>query len=148
MIEPRRLAVIGAALLVAAACGGGSDKDRGRETEGSGNADRACTADVAPTADPAAQPPIDLPTPSGVTFFDVETQGATKAYFGKVSGDTVTETRDAIATQLQHAGYTIKGTDQEDDAEAEAEFSGPHDGRLQVIHLCEGTLRLRFILES
>jgi hypothetical protein len=57
-------------------------------------------------------------------------------------------TRDAIKTQLTAANYTIEGTDQEDNTEAEAEFAGPHDGRLQVIHYCLGKLRVRYILES
>jgi len=145
-----RLAALTALLpvLALAACGGSSGKEKDEETEGSGDANRACTAEIAPPADPAATPPANVPMPSGAVFYDVATQGATKVYFAKVTGDTVTETRDAIDSQLQNAGYTIKSTDQEDDVEAEADFSGPHDGRLQVKHLCEGTLRIRVILES
>lgn len=149
MIETGRFGALVALLpvLALAACGGSGGKDK-ETTEGSGNAARACTGGVAPAADPAAKPPADLPAPTDAVFYDIATQGATTAYFAKVAGETVTETRDGIDAQLTDAGYTITGTDQEDDAEAEAEFSGPHDGRLQVIHLCKGTLRLRFILES
>ena len=141
-LDLRRLVALTALLpvLALAACGGSGERDS--------DADRACTAEIAPAADPAATPPANVPTPEGAIFFDVVTQGQTTAYYAKVAGDSVTETRDAIDTQLRNAGYTIEGTDQEEDAEAEAEFSGPHDGRLQVRHLCEGTLRVRVILEN
>jgi hypothetical protein len=130
-----------APLVLLAACGGSSDGE-------SGNANAACDSTVKPPADPAAKPPSDIPSPSGVTWYEVETAGATKAYFGYVSGDTVAVTRDEIRSQLESAGYEIEGTDEEDNAEAEAEFKGAHDGSLQVIPLCQNTLRVRYRLES
>jgi len=85
--------------------------------------------------------------PSGTVFYAKLKQGATKAYFGYVHGDDVVALRDSIKQQLTTAGYHIEGTDQEDNTEAEAEFGGPHGGRLQVIHYCTDYLRVRYILE-
>ena len=109
-------------------------------------AGKSCEGVVKP-ADPAARP-ADLPGPSGLTYYDKVAQGKTTIYFATLKGDHVVPARDAAVAALKGAGYTVKGTDAEADAEAEAEFTGPHDGSVQVVHLCQGTLRVRWRLES
>jgi hypothetical protein len=135
-------------LAAAGACGGSSegDKDKDAGTEASA-ATASCTGKLLP-AKPSAALPSGFPTPSGAVFYQLAKVGKTEVHFGYVKGDNVVTTRDAIKAQLTQAGFTINGTDQEPDVEAELDAdSSAHGGTLQVIHLCNGYLRLRFSLD-
>ena len=116
-------------------------------TEGPTPVDSACAA---ASANPAAKPPTNVPTPTDATFYDKVTAGSTTQYFAYAPGTDVKKRRDAIKTQLSNAGYEIKGTDAEDNEEAELEFEGKGHGEssIQVIHRegCTGQLRLRYKL--
>jgi hypothetical protein len=101
-------------------------------------------------SDAAAKPPADVPTPTDAAFYQKSTAGATTLYFANAAGDDVKARRDAIKQQLEQAGYEIKGTDAEDNEEAELEFEGKGHGEssVQVIHRegCESQLRIRYRL--
>jgi len=128
-------------LALAAACGG-SDEDKE-----AGAATASCTGKLLPAKANAALP-TGFPVPSGAVFYQLSTVGQTQVHFAYVRGDNVVTTRDAIKSQLSNAGFTINGTDQEDNTEAELDAdSSSHGGTLQVIHLCNGYLRLRFTLD-
>jgi hypothetical protein len=130
-------------LALAAACGG-SDKDKDADASGGTG---SCTGKLLPAQADAALP-TGFPVPSGAVFYQLSTAGKTQVHFGYVRGDNVVTTRDAIKSQLTNAGFTINGTDQEDNTEAELDAdSSSHGGTLQVIHLCDGYLRLRFTLD-
>jgi len=94
---------------------------------------------------PASTPlPSDLPPPGG-TVYEYNSQGKTQFWFVAVDGtpDNLTSLRDSYNTTLTGKGYKIEGTDQEKGSEAEAEFSGAHDGTTQFIPLCTGKVRIR-----
>ena len=109
----------------------------------SGSASAGACAAVA--ADPAAKPPADIPTPTDATFYRTVTAGATTLYFAYAPGNQVRDRRDAIVTLLRTAGYTIKGEDAEQNAEAEAEFDGKGhgDSSIQVTHRDDRASQLR-----
>lgn len=113
----------------------------------------AATPTTNPACAPAAgnagaKPPSNVPTPTDAVFYDKVTAGSTTQYFAYAPGSDVKQRRDAIKNQLTSAGYEIKGTDAEDNEEAELEFEGHghKDATLQVIHRtgCETMLRLRY----
>jgi hypothetical protein len=96
---------------------------------------------------PQAVPP-DLPVPTGAAFYQLTPQGSSHAYFAAVAGNDVMAERDRILTQLRSAGYRIVGSDAEPNTEAELEFSGRHEGTVQVIHhTCAGELRVRYVVQ-
>jgi hypothetical protein len=130
-----------------AACGGSSDEGDG-DADAAGGGTGPCTSAVAPAADASAKPPADFPSPDGTVWFQKEAAGETTVYFGYVDGDDVVETRDGIKDSFDGANLEIEGTDQEDNVEAELEFAGAHQGSVQVIHLCEGKLRIRYRVEG
>ena len=126
--------------LALAACG--SDKEKAN------NAAKApCPASISQTA--STPLPADVPSPGG-TVYEAQSQGKTRFWFVAVDGtpDQLESLRDAYNSMLTGKGYTIKGHDQEHGAEAESEFSGPHDGTTQFIPLCTGKVRVRLKLES
>lgn len=129
--------------LALAACGGEDE-----EKEKKGLASATCGSDIEGTASKAL--PSDLPGADGQKVYSYTSQGKTEVWFATTSGglDDLVSTRDAIADKLKNAGYTIKGTDQEEDAEAEAEFGGKHEGSIQVQPICKDTLRIRYKIES
>ena len=141
-----RLMAVGVAVpLVAtlAACSDG-DKDKAKKAAGA-----SCPANITQSA--STPLPSDVPAPSGASSpYESQSQGATKFWFFAVDGSPsdLVSLRDAYDDTLKGKGYSIKGTDQEEDAEAEAEFAGPHDGTLQFIPLCQGKVRVRVKLES
>jgi len=130
--------------LAVAACGGSSEE--GDNGEGDGNANAACTSTYT-TADASAKPPAPLPSVDGVVWYSKETQGESTYYFGSIDGDNVVDQRDAIKDAFAGANLEVEGTDQEENAEAELEFGGAQHGSVQVIHLCEGKLRIRYRVE-
>ena len=130
-------------IVTLAACGDG-DKEKAKK-----NAGAACPANISQTA--TTQPPSDVPAPDGASSaYESESQGATKFWFFAVDGipDNLSSLRDAYDETLKGEGYDIKGTDQEEGAEAESEFEGPHGGTTQFIPLCQGKVRVRVKLES
>ena len=106
-----------------------------------------CPANISQTA--STPLPADVPSPGG-TVYDAQSQGKTRFWFVAIDGgpDQLVSLRDAYNSTLTGKGYTIKGHDQEAGAEAEAEFSGPHDGTTQFIPLCSGKVRVRIKLDS
>jgi hypothetical protein len=136
-------------LVVASACSSnGSNAATPAATSAAPSATAGTDACAAVTANAAAKPPADIPTPADATFYETSKVGATTLYFAYAPGADVRQRRDAIKTALEQAGYEIKGTDAEDNEEAELEFEGKGHGEssVQVIHRegCESQLRIRF----
>lgn len=94
--------------------------------------------------------PLALPKTAGATVLSVTSQGKTTIAFAKIAGgrDDIVSVRDQVLTDLQGAGYTVKGTDQEPGYEAEAELEGTHHGTLKVAPLCTGLLEIRYKIEQ
>jgi len=109
--------------------------------------DAAAPCTSLPAADPAAALPEDFPRLPGQVLYGPASQGATTIVFGRVEGEDFEATRDRLATELERAGYTIDGTDQEA-VEAEAHFSAPREGSVRVKQLCEGVLEVRYRLSG
>jgi hypothetical protein len=149
MQERRRVRLMAAGALVPlvvvlAACGGGdsdADADAGSASCPSNINDKASTA-----------LPSDVPSPEGAsTAFQYSKQGETQVWFFAVSGspDDLESLRDSYDDTLKSKGYDIKDTDQEEGAEAESEFDGPHDGTTNFRPSgCEGKVTFRLKLES
>jgi hypothetical protein len=132
-----------AALLVVlalAGCGGGAPSSAPRQ-----DAAGPCTS--LPPADPAASLPPDFPRLSGQVLYGPASQGATTIVFGRVEGEDIVALRDRLAADLEEAGYSLDGTDQEA-VEAEAHFSSPREGSVRVMQLCEGVLEVRYRLSG
>ena len=131
-------------LVVTLAACGDDDKKKAEQ-----NASASCPSNITQSATDAL--PSDVPAPAGASSaYESQSQGATKFWFFAVDGtpDDLASQRDAYDDTLKAKGYTIKGTDQEEGAEAEAEFEGPHGGTTQFIPLCQGKIRVRVKLES
>jgi hypothetical protein len=128
-------------VLVLASCSDGA-KDKAKAA-----ATQACPSAISQSASTGL--PSDVPGPGG-TVYDYNSQGKTRFWFAAIDGspDQLVSLRDAYNTTLTGKGYTIKGHDQEPGAEAETEFSGPHDGTTQFIPLCSGKVRVRITLTS
>jgi hypothetical protein len=134
------------ALLVA--CGGSSEGDTDADTDAEGGTG-PCPASVSETA--STQLPKDVPTPEGAdTAYQYGVTGATKAWFFAIDGEPgdLESLRDSSSDALENAGYEIEGEDAEENAEAEAEFTGPHEGTAVFNNLCEGKVGLRVKLTS
>jgi hypothetical protein len=139
-------ALLSALLLVLAACGGSEDKDAGANAAA---ANAPCGSDTTQTA--STQLPSDVPAPSGASSaYEYFVQGATKVWYFAIDGDPgdLASLRDTYDQTLQSKGYKIEGTDQEENAEAESEFSGAHDGTTNFRPLCKGKDVLRLKLTS
>lgn len=108
----------------------------------------ACPANVNDTA--STPVPADVPLPSGAKAYSFSAQGKTQVWFVAVDigSSKLRALRDGFDSQLTGKGYKIDGTDQEEDVEAESEFSGPHDGTSNFRHLCSGKAVLRLKLTS
>jgi hypothetical protein len=140
-------ALLSSLMLVLAACGG-SDADKDADTN-AGAATTACGNDITQTA--STQLPSDVPAPSGAdSAYQYFAQGATKVWYFAIAGDPgdLVSLRDSYDQSLESKGYKIEGTDQEENAEAESEFSGAHDGTTNFRPLCEGKDVLRLKLTS
>ena len=125
------------ALLLVAACGGGSTP--------TATGVQPCT--TLPPADPAATLPADFPRLPDQVLYGPASQGATTIVFGRVEGEDFAGLRDELADELEAAGYRLDGTDQEA-VEAEAHFSSPREGSVRVKRLCEGVLEVRYRLSG
>jgi hypothetical protein len=132
-------------VLVLAACGGG-DKDAKKLA---GLANTPCGSDITQTA--STPVPSDVPAPAGASSaYQYFAQGATKVWYFAIDGAAadLASLRDSYDQTLQSKGYKIEGTDQEENAEAESEFSGAHDGTTNFRPLCKGKDVLRLKLTS
>ena len=122
------------------------DKDKEKAKKAAG---ATCPTSINGTA--SSQLPSDVPAPAGASSpYLSSSQGATKVWFFAVNGtpDQLASLRDSYDQLLQSKGYKIKGTDQEQGAEAESDFSGPHDGTTNFQPLCQGKVNFRLKLES
>lgn len=100
-----------------------------------------------PAADPAASLPEGFPVLPGQVLYGPATQGATTIVFGRVEGTDFVALRDRLAADLEQAGFSLDGTDQEA-VEAEAHFSSPREGSVKVQRLCDGVLSVRYRLSG
>ena len=137
-----RLAALAIAIPLVAglvSCGG-SDSDKNK-------ANAACPSNLSNSV--STQLPGDLPSPGGSPY-DYSNQGKTQVWFFAVAGspDQLSALRDAYNTLLQSKGYKLGNTDQEEGAEAEGEFSGPHDGTTNFRPLCTGKVVVRLKITS
>ena len=133
----RRLALV--ALLAVAACGSAEPT--------APTQDAAAPCGALPTADPAASLPEGFPQLPDQVLYGQASQGSTTIVFGRVPGDDFEDLRDRLAADLEKAGYSLDGTDQEA-VEAEAHFSQPREGSVRVKQLCEGVLEVRYRLSG
>jgi hypothetical protein len=126
--------------LLVTACGGDKDEEEGEQARS-----KSCDGLLTGAKSDAALP-ADLPAGvTGATFYDVQTDGATKRYFAYVQGDDVVKTRDTVKDAFSGAGYEIEGSDEEGQAEAEFEWvKGSNEGSVQVIPYCTGYQRVRY----
>jgi hypothetical protein len=125
-----------------ASCSSEGDKDKT-------NATAACPSNISGTA--STPLPSDIPAPTGAAApYDYSNQGKTQVWFFALNGspDQLPSLRDAYNTQLSGKGYKLGDTDQEEGAEAEGEFSGPHDGTTNFRPLCTGKVVLRLKITS
>jgi len=138
----RLTAVALAVPLVVALAACENDAKKAKET-----ASQPCSSDITQSASTAL--PSDVPAPNGKAYSS-SNQGKTQVWFYAVDGgpDQIESLRDAYDNQLTGKGYTITHTDQEDGAEAESEFKGPHEGTTNFRPLCTGKVVLRLKLTS
>jgi hypothetical protein len=111
------------------------------------NANAPCPSNMSNTA--STQLPADVPSPGG-SAYDYSSQGKTQVWYFALDGtaDQLPSLRDNYDTQLTGKGYKIEGKDQEEGAEAESDFSGPHEGTTNFRPLCAGKVVLRLKLTS
>jgi hypothetical protein len=139
------LAVPLAVLL--AACGGSSSG--GNTDKEGGAATAACPSDISQSA--STKVPSDVPAPDGASSpYDYFNQGATQVWYFALDGSPsdLPSLRDSYDDTLKAKGYEIEGTDQEENAEAESEFKGAHQGTTNFRPLCEGKVVFRLKLTS
>src|SRR4051812_17355856 len=125
----RRLAALAVAIpLVAGLAGCGDEKDKAA-AKAPGPANMSNTA--------STQLPADVPSPGG-SAYDYSSQGKPQVWYFALDGSAVqlASLRDSYNTQLTGKGYKLGRQDQEAGAEAESEFSGPHDGTSNFRPLC------------
>jgi hypothetical protein len=136
------------AVLLAACGGSSSGGESGGEGEG-GAADAVCPTDISRTASTAI--PSDIPAPAGAGDpYESFTQGATQVWYFVLDGSPsdLPSLRDSYDDTLKSKGYEIEGTDQEENAEAESEFKGAHDGTTNFHPLCQGKVNFRLKITS
>ena len=135
-------AVVVVPLIVGLAACGEDDKKKASEA-----ANAACPSSISQTASTAL--PSDIPSPGG-NAYDYSSQGKTQVWYFAIDGsaDQLPSLRDGYDTKLTGQGYKIEGSDQEAGAEAESDFSGPHDGTTNFRPLCSGKVVLRIKLTS
>lgn len=132
-----------------ASCGGsssGGDKDKDKEA---GAANAPCSSDITKTASTGL--PSDVPAPNGTSSpYEYFVTGATKVWFFALDGEPgdLPSLRDSYDDTLKAQGYEIEDTDQEENAEAESEFKGAHEGTTNFRPLCKGKVNFRLKLTS
>ncbi len=140
----RRFAALAIAIPIVAGVVSCSDNDADKAKA---NAKAACPSNLSNPV--STQLPSDVPSPSG-TAYDYSNQGKTQVWYFALDGspDQLPSLRDGYDSQLTGKGYKIEGTDQEEGAEAESDFSGPHEGTTNFRPLCTGKVVLRLKLTS
>lgn len=110
----------------------------------------ACAVKASPQPGVAGQLPAGFPTVAGWIPTEVITQGQTKAVRGAVPGDVadLVRVRDAALSRISTAGYRKADSDQEPGYEAEADFTGPHEGNINVRPWCRGYLTLTYTIHQ
>ena len=134
--------------LLLAACGG-SSSGGGEPDKDAGQANAACPGNLGDTASTGL--PSDIPAPDGASSpYEYFNQGATKVWYFALDGSPsdLPSLRDGYDNTLKAKGYEIEGTDQEDNAEAESEFKGAHEGTTNFRPLCQGKVNLRLKVTS
>ncbi|HEX4655296.1 MAG TPA: hypothetical protein VH274_06110 [Mycobacteriales bacterium] len=135
--------------VLLAACGGSSSGGASPGEGEGGAANAACPTDISQTASTAL--PSDVPAPDGAGDpYESFTQGATRVWYFAVDGSPsdLPSLRDSYDDTLKAKGYEIEGTDQEENAEAESEFKGAHDGTTNFRPLCQGKVNFRLKITS
>jgi hypothetical protein len=156
--------VFGVFLAVTVAACGGSAGPRLRTTVGpstseavpsgsapsAGAASVACGDEVRPHPVAAQRLPTGFPTVTGWAATQAVTQGKTVALRGAVRGspDDIVHVRDEALKKITASGYTKAGSDQEPGFEADADFSGPHPGNINVKPLCRDYLVVTYTFEQ
>ena len=134
--------------LLLAACGGSSSGGGESENE-TGAANAACSGDITKAA--STPLPSDIPAPAGASSpYEYFAQGATKVWYFALDGGPadLPSLRDSYDNTLKAQNYEIEGTDQEENAEAESEFKGPHEGTTNFRPLCKGKVNFRLKVTS
>ena len=135
--------------VVLAACGGSSSGGGEDNDSDNANAGGTCSSDINQTA--STPLPSDIPAPEGASDpYDYFAQGATKVWFFALDGSPadLVSLRDSYDDALSAKGYKIKDTDNEENAEAESEFGGPHHGTTNFRPLCDGKVNFRLKVSS
>lgn len=100
------------------------------------------------TKDPALALPSGFPTELTLILTSMQKAGATSIYFGALPETDISGARDDLAAKLVAGGYKIVGKDQEPGTEAEAQFTGPHNGTLRTRFLCTDYLEVRYSFDN
>jgi hypothetical protein len=104
------------------------------------------------TPDPAAvrRVPRRFPTLAGWTATGAVTQGTTVALRGAIRGEPrdIVDVRDTAVHRLVTQGYVKTGGDEEPGFEADADFSGPHQGNINVRAACQHYLVVTYTLRE
>jgi hypothetical protein len=111
------------------------------------NANKSCADLDKPT--PGATLPAGFTLPDGQRLLNVQTTGKTSVVFASVDGDrdSLVDVRDVIVAELEKAGYTKTGADQEPTFEADATVSKDGvDDTVNVRPLCSGRLVVRYTI--
>jgi hypothetical protein len=110
----------------------------------------ACSAAATPRPDVAGQLPAGFPTVAGWIPTEAVSQGRTKVVRGVVPGEgkDLVAVRDAAVARIGTAGYRETGSDQEPGYEAEADFTGPYEGNINVRPGCRGYLVLTYTINQ
>lgn len=141
------IAALSVAALISAV---GCSKNKGADAGTPGAAGAACGSLLTEDAAAKAAVPADLKVPNDLKYTQSAKQGATRVIYGYLPESSFVNVRDEIADDLTAAGYTITSKDQEAGAagEAEARFTGPHEGSIRVNALCKDHVQVRIILNS
>jgi hypothetical protein len=113
-------------------------------------ASAACGDEITPHPGVVQKLPTGFPTVNGWAATQAVTQGKTIALRGAVMGgpDDIVRVRDAALEKITASGYTRAGSDQEPGFEADADFSGPHAGNINVKALCLDYLVVTYTFEQ
>ena len=93
--------------------------------------------------------PSGFNLPPGERLLEVQTQGKTRIVYASTDGkrDDIVSVRNEVTATLSGDGYRVTHTDQEPTFEAEATVTkNGIDDSVQVQPLCNGRLRVRYIL--
>lgn len=150
MRRPLLLALVAVLALVAAGGVGWALFERHERGGLVTASERPCDGREQPVAGVPATLPLQLPTTTGTTLLQVQTQGSTTVAFARMPGGRgdIVAVRDRVLADLEGAGYATTGTDQEPGYEAEAEVEGRYEGTLKVSPLCTGLLEVRYKVEQ